>query len=66
MSSLEARLTALEQSQQDAESVQPLTDVERAVRLMHFLDGPESPRRTKLIELLQPKGNDETALQSDG
>lgn len=63
MSSLEARLTALEQSQQDAESVQPLTDVERAVRLMHLLDGPASPRRTKLIEFLQPKSTGGMALQ---
>lgn len=57
MTSLEARLTALEQSQQAAATAQPLTDVERAVRLMHFLDGPTSPRRTKLIELLQSMGS---------
>lgn len=59
MTSLEARLSALEQCQQAAATVQPLTDVERAVRLMHFLNGPTSPRRTKLIELLQSMGSGE-------
>lgn len=59
MTSLEARLTALEQCQQAAATLRPLTDVERAVRLMHFLDGPASARRTKLIELLQCTGSGE-------
>lgn len=53
MTSLEARLAALEQYQQAAATLLPLTDVERAVRLMHFLDGPESPLRKKLMELVE-------------
>jgi hypothetical protein len=60
MTSLDARLSALELSQQAAAKVQPLTDVERAVRLMHLLDGPASPRRTRLVEFLQSAGTGET------
>lgn len=54
MKSLEARVAALEQD--DAPAAEPfrrdLSDVDRAVRIVHILTHPESPQHAGLVNLL--------------
>ena len=54
MKSLEARVAALEQD--GAPVSEPfrrdLSDVDRAVRIVHILTRPESPQRAGLVDLL--------------
>ena len=54
MKSLEARVAALEQD--DAPASEPfrrdLSDVDRAVRIVHILTHPESPQHAGLVNLL--------------
>lgn len=54
MKSLEARVAALEKSEDPGEKFhRPLSDVERAVRIVHVLTHPESPQHSRLVNLLE-------------
>lgn len=57
MASLETRLSALEANLNEGDDyTRPLTDAERAVRLAHTLNGPDTPRRKRVVEFLQRTG----------
>lgn len=67
MASLENRLSALEASLNEGdEYARPLTDAERAVRLAHTLNGPDTPRRKKVVEFLQSTGVSASEIPPNG
>ena len=64
MASLENRLSALEASLNEGDDyTRPLTDAERAVRLAHTLNGPDTPRRARVAQLLRMSGANENAWE---
>lgn len=64
MASLESRLSVLEARLNEGdEYTRPLTDAERAVRLAHTLNGPDTPRRARVAQLLRMSGASENALE---
>lgn len=52
---IEQRLSALEAASRPAR-VRPLTDIERAVRLAHILNGPDCQQRRAVVALLERTG----------
>ena len=67
MASLENRLSALEASLNEGDDyTRPLTDAERAVRLAHTLNGPDTPRRAKVVEFMQRTGASASDLPPNG
>ncbi|MFC7411591.1 hypothetical protein [Hydrogenophaga atypica] len=67
MASLETRLAALEASVNDGDDyTHPLTDAERAVRLAHTLNGPDTARRREVVEFLQRTGASNSDLPPNG
>lgn len=57
MPSLERRVSVLEARLNEGdEYTRPLTDAERAVRLAHTLNGPDTPRRATLARFLRMSG----------
>lgn len=57
MARLDTRVSALEQASKEHEQIRPLTDADRAVRLMRILNGPDTPMRKEVIEFLQRTEN---------
>ena len=67
MASLETRLSALEASFNEGDDyTRPLTDAERAVRLAHTFNGPDTVRRTKVLEFLRRTGASASEIPSNG
>jgi len=67
MASLETRLSALEASLNEGDDyTRPLTDAERAVRLVHTLNGSDTSRRRRLVEFLQRTGAGASCLPPNG